>query len=69
MKIFFVTGGRRNGKEVDTLVDLFKKIDKKKVQAAYRKAYNESLIWATSQPTIRNSFDGWAYDIDETMKR
>lgn len=66
---FFVIGGRRNSKGVDALVDLFKKIEKKKVQAAYRKAYNESIIYATSQPTNRTALDEWAYDINEAMKK
>lgn len=48
-------GGRQNGKQYKALVELFKKIPKEKVQAAYVVAYKESLIWCTSQPSIRDS--------------
>ena len=39
MMICYV-GGRQNGKQHTFLVDLFKKIDQKKVEAAYKEAYN-----------------------------
>lgn len=45
-------GGRQNGKQFTLLVDLFKKLDKKKVQEAYKKAYGDRVIWCTSQPEI-----------------
>lgn len=39
-------GGRQNGKQHTLLVDLFKKIDQKKVDAAYKEAYNTTLpLW------------------------
>ena len=39
-------GGRQNGKQYTFLVDLFKKIDQKKVDAAYKEAYNTKLpLW------------------------
>lgn len=39
-------GGRQNGKQHTLLVDLFKKIDQKKVDAAYKEAYNTTLpVW------------------------
>lgn len=39
-------GGRQNGKQYTFLVDLFKKIDQKKVDAAYKEAYNTTLpVW------------------------
>lgn len=39
-------GGRQNGKQYTLLVDLFKKIDQKKVDAAYKEAYNTKLpVW------------------------
>ena len=50
-------GGRQNGKQYTFLVELFKKIPKDKVQAAYVVAYKESLIWCTSQPSIRDQLD------------
>ena len=55
MSVYF--GGRGNGKQYKALVELFKKIPKEKVQAAYVVAYKESLIWCTSQPSIRDSLD------------
>lgn len=36
-------GGRQNGKQFTFLVDLFKKIDQKKVDAAYEEAYGKRL--------------------------
>jgi hypothetical protein len=50
-------GGRQNGKQFTFLVDLFKKTDQKKVDAAYKEAYKERLIWCSSQPSIRDSLD------------
>ena len=39
-------GGRQNGKQYTFLVDLFKKIDQKKVDTAYKEAYNTTLpVW------------------------
>lgn len=39
-------GGRQNGKQYKTLVEMFKKLDQKKVDAAYKEAYNTELpIW------------------------
>ena len=39
-------GGRQNGKQYTFLVDLFKKIDQKKVDAAYKEAYDTTLpVW------------------------
>jgi cell division protein FtsB len=39
-------GGRSCGKQYKGLVDLFKKIDQKKVDAAYKEAYNTTLpVW------------------------
>lgn len=41
-----ICGGRQNGKQFTFLVDLFKKIDQKKVDAAYKEAYNTTLpVW------------------------
>ncbi len=41
-----ICGGRACGKQYTLLVDLFKKIDQKKVDAAYKEAYNTSLpVW------------------------
>lgn len=50
-------GGRGTGKQYKALVELFKKIDQKKVDAAYVTAYKESLIWCTSQSSIRDFLD------------
>ena len=45
-KLFVYFGGRQNGKQHTLLVDLFKKINQKKVDAAYKKAYNTTLpLW------------------------
>lgn len=55
MSVYF--GGRGCGKQNKALVELFKKIPKDKVQAAYVTAYKESLIWCTSQPSIRDFLD------------
>lgn len=39
-------GGRQNGKQHKALVELFKNVDQKKVDAAYKKAYNTTLpVW------------------------
>lgn len=39
-------GGRQNGKQHTALVNMFKKIDQKKVDAAYKEAYNTTLpVW------------------------
>lgn len=39
-------GGRQNGKQFKTLVELFKKTPKDKVDAAYKEAYNTTLpVW------------------------
>ena len=49
-------GGRQNGKQYTFLVELFKNIDKKKVEAAYKKAYNTDLpLW---QKEILNQMYG-----------
>lgn len=41
-----VYGGRQNGKQYTFLVEIFKKIDQKKVDAAYKEAYNTALpVW------------------------
>lgn len=48
-------GGRGCGKQCKALVELFKKLPQDKVQAAYVTAYKESLIWCSSQPSIRDS--------------
>lgn len=50
MSVYF--GGRGNGKQYKALVALFKKIDKKKVQEAYKEAYGDRVIWCTSQPEV-----------------
>lgn len=50
-------GGRQNGKQYTFLVDLFKKIDQKKVDAAYKEAYNTKLpLW---QKEVLNSLYGF----------
>lgn len=56
-KISVYFGGRGCGKQYKALVELFKKLPKDKVQAAYVTAYKESLIWCTSQPSIRDQLD------------
>lgn len=39
-------GGRQNGKQYTALVNMFKKLDQKKVDAAYKEAYNTELpVW------------------------
>ena len=39
-------GGRQNGKQYTALVNMFKKLDQKKVDAAYKEAYNTTLpVW------------------------
>lgn len=44
MSVYF--GGRGNGKQYKALVELFKKLDQKKVDAAYKEAYNTTLpVW------------------------
>lgn len=50
-------GGRQNGKQYTALVNMFKKIDKKKVQEAYKEAYGDRVIWCTSQPSIRDTLN------------
>lgn len=45
-KLFVYFGGRQNGKQYTLLVELFKNIDQKKVDAAYKEAYNTTLpVW------------------------
>lgn len=55
MSVYF--GGRGNGKQYKALVSLFKKLDQKKVDAAYKEAYGDRAIWCTSQPSIRDQLD------------
>lgn len=44
LSVYF--GGRKNGKQYTALVNLFKKIDQKKIDAAYKEAYNTNLpVW------------------------
>ena len=50
-------GGRQNGKQYKALVELFKKIDQKKVDAAYKEAYNTEL------PVWQKEFFKQMYDI------
>ena len=47
-----IFNGRETDKQYKAQVELFKKIDKKKVKKAYEEAYND-LIWCISQPTIK----------------
>ena len=58
-------GGRGNGKQHKALIELFKKIDQKKVDAAYKEAYNTTL------PVWQKEFIKEAYNItqDEKEKR
>lgn len=45
-KLFVYFGGRQNGKQHTALVNMFKKLDQKKVDAAYKEAYNTTLpVW------------------------
>lgn len=44
--------GRACGKQYKALVEMFKKLDKKKVQEAYKEAYGDRVIWCTSQPEV-----------------
>lgn len=49
-------GGRQNGKQYTLLVDLFKKIDQKKVDAAYKEAYNTTLpVW--QKEALRQAYE------------
>lgn len=49
--------GRACGKEYKALVELFKKIDQKKVDAAYKEAYGRRVIWCSSQSSTRDMLD------------
>ena len=44
---------RRNGKQLEQLVDLFKKVGKEKVHAAYLTAFDESIVISKSEPEIK----------------
>lgn len=51
-----ICGGRGNGKQYTFLVDLFKKIDQKKVDAAYKEAYNTTLpVW--QKEALRQAYE------------
>ena len=50
-------GGRQNGKQYTVLVDMFKKLDQKKVDAAYKEAYGKRVVWCTSQSSTRDMLD------------
>lgn len=52
-----ICGGRACGKQYKALVELFKKLDKKKVQEAYKEAYGDRVIWCSSQPSTRDMLD------------
>ena len=47
-------GRRRNGKQFTALVEMFKRIDQKKVDAAYKEAYGSRVVWCSSQPSTRD---------------
>lgn len=48
-------GGRQNGKQYTLLVDLFKKLDQKKVDAAYKEAYNNEYKYLESLSVVRRN--------------
>lgn len=49
-------GGRQNGKQYTALVGLFKKIDQKKVDEAYKEAYNTTLpVW--QKEVLRQAYE------------
>ena len=48
--------GRQNGKQHTALVNMFKKLDQKKVDAAYKEAYNTTLpVW--QKEALRQAYD------------
>lgn len=49
--------GRACGKQYKALVELFKKMDQKKVDAAYKEAYGSRVIWCSSQSSTRDMLD------------
>lgn len=54
MSVYF--GGRGNGKQYKALVTLFKKLDQKKVDEAYKEAYNTALpLW--QKEALKQMFD------------
>lgn len=58
-------GGRQNGKQYTFLVDLFKKIDQKKVDAAYKEAYNTILpVW--QKEVLKQMYDIYEESKGET---
>ena len=57
-----ICGGGQNGKQYKALVELFKKIDQKKVDAAYKEAYNTTL------PVWQKEFLKQAYEIRKESK-
>ena len=60
-------GGRQNGKQYTFLVDLFKKIDQKKVDAAYKEAYNTTLpVW--QKEVLKQMYDFTVYRKTEPIK-
>ena len=44
---------RRNGKQLEQLVDLFKRVGKEKVHAAYLIAFDESIVISKSEPELK----------------
>ena len=54
---------RRNGKQLEQIVDLFKKVGKEKVHAAYLVAFDESIVISKSEPEIKGRpFEGTAME-------
>ena len=58
-------GGRQNGKQFTALVNLFKKIDQKKVDAAYKEAYNTTLpVW--QKEVLKQMYDVYKESKEKT---
>lgn len=65
LSVYF--GGRQNGKQYTFLVELFKKIDQKKVDAAYKEAYNTELpVW--QKEFFKQMYDITVYRKTEPIK-
>ena len=61
---------RRNGKQLESLIELFKKVGKKKVHAAYLIAFDESIVISKSEREIKGRpFEDYFYEeCDKVIK-
>lgn len=54
---------RRNGKQLESLIRLFKEVGKEKVHAAYLIAFDESIVISKSEPEIKGRpFEDYFYE-------